>query len=107
MSEEKKGPGFLNGLIWGAAIGAGIVLLVKTKTGKKILKTLSENIKEEGLREVGKLNDMLEEQEDYEAMREEEEMEEMSQNHSNGNGSTINKLKSTTKRFFRGVPKKS
>lgn len=57
--ENNRDSKFLTGFIWGAVIGAGIVFLLGTKKGKKLLKTISE----EG---ISSLSDLLEQTEESE-----------------------------------------
>ncbi|MDO8639819.1 MAG: hypothetical protein Q7R53_02740 [bacterium] len=63
MNNNNHGGGFLNGLLWGAVIGGGLVFLLGTKKGKKIIKVVSE-----GLGDVSDIGKLLEEDEieDYE-----------------------------------------
>ncbi len=42
MNNGHASGGFLNGLVIGVALGAGAYFLIGTKTGKKILKAVSE-----------------------------------------------------------------
>jgi len=58
--------GFMNGLILGILIGAGIVFLFGTKRGKQVLKAITEN----GVESFADLTDILqntefEDEEDY------------------------------------------
>lgn len=59
-SRCNSGGKFMNGLIWGALIGAGLVFLLGTKKGKKLLRYLTE----EGLEGASALADLIEEVED-------------------------------------------
>ena len=118
-NNHHSGNGFMSGLFWGLIIGAGLALLFSTKKGRKILKALTEN----GFEGIAELEDLIEdvtEESDYQepvvsrkAKRVSVEKEEnipVSEEPS-GNGqastSTISKIKSTGKRFFRGVPRRN
>ncbi len=43
MNNNHHGGNFFNGLVVGAAIGAGLFFLLGTKSGKKVVKAISEN----------------------------------------------------------------
>lgn len=114
---NNSGGGFLNGLILGVILGGGAVFLFGTKKGKKLLKTITE----EGLDGIADLEDFIEEV-DYKdrpvrkqktktiPLAEDEKTDTISHLGSNGElkskESTVNKVTSTARRFFRGVPKK-
>ena len=95
---------FFDGFLWGAIIGGGLVFLLSTKKGKKILKTITE----EG---VEGLSEILEAQMDEGDL--EEELEEGKESPEEpvlkGNGVSKNsqskesqeEVKSPRKRFFR------
>ena len=97
---------FFDGFLCGAIMGGGLVFLLGTKKGKKILKMITE----EG---VEGLSEILEEQMDEEEEdAEDEEMDQIVEEPKivKGNGVTSNnsepvesapKLKSIRKRFFR------
>ena len=102
---------FFDGFLWGAIIGGGLVFLLGTKKGKKILKMITE----EG---VGGLSEILQAQMDEGDLEEEEEMENMIETPEepilNGNGVTKNnsepvvpqpEVKKGHKRFFRRASK--
>lgn len=59
---------FFEGFIWGAIIGGGVVFLMGTKKGKKLLKAITQ----EG---VGNLADIIDEGMDEDDYEEEEEIE--------------------------------
>lgn len=43
MEQKQHSSGFLNGLLLGFVLGAGLVLLLTTKKGKQVLRTISED----------------------------------------------------------------
>jgi len=112
---NNHGNKFFDGFLWGAILGGGLVFLLGTKKGKKLLKTITE----EG---VEGLSEILEAQMDEEDLEEDgEEMEdkpsfakaskgkEDEPEKVSGNGlseeKTINESKpSIRKRFFRKKP---
>lgn len=114
-----SGNGFASGLLWGLIIGGALALLFSTKKGRKILKAITEG----GLEGVADLEDLLEEvsgQDEYEKpvikkkvhpvsvppANSEEATTESSEN-GQASESTISRIKSTGKRFFRGVPRRN
>lgn len=98
MNSNSNGGGFSNGFLFGVLLGGGIVFLLGTKKGKKLLKTITE----EGLEGIAELEDFVEDEaEEYE--------EESSHNSSEPvvKASPVEKVVSSTRRLFRGIPKKS
>lgn len=89
MNSNNSGGSFVNGFLWGAIIGAGVVFLLGTKKGKGLLKTITE----EGLEGVSGLSELVEE---YSGNEEEEKLEK------GANG----EKKGEARRFFKGIPKK-
>ncbi|MEK7502459.1 MAG: hypothetical protein AAB609_02950 [Patescibacteria group bacterium] len=97
---------FFDGFLWGAIIGGGLVFILGTKKGKKILKMITE----EG---VEGLSEILEAQMDEGDLEDGEEMENMTEAPEEpllrGNGVSKNsqskesqgEAKSSRKRFFR------
>lgn len=91
--------GFMNGLVLGILIGAGLVFLFCTKRGKQVLKAITEN----GVESFSDLTDILQNTE----FEDEEEFPQ--------DGEVVTPKKATTvrpastarpiKRFFRGVKK--
>lgn len=91
--------GFINGLVLGVIIGAGLVFLFCTKRGKQVLKAITEN----GVESFSDLTDILQNTE----FEDEEEFPQ--------DGEVITPKKTTpvhpasasrpVKRFFRGVKK--
>ena len=67
-NNSNSGSKFINGFLLGALIGAGVVFLLGTKKGKKLLKTISE----EGL---GNISNILEKAEKFEEISNDEEVE--------------------------------
>ncbi len=103
MNNSGNGNRFFDGFLWGAIIGGGLVFLLGTKKGKKLLKTISE----EG---VEGLSELLEEQIDKEEDFENEVPEQVPQiKPSNGNGVvkqtqesvSVKKETKPARRFFR------
>lgn len=94
---SNSGGGFSHGFILGLLLGGGLVFLLGTNKGKKLLKTITE----EGLEGIADLEDFVED----EAMEYEEDV------------STPLPKKETphnasepvvpTRRLFRGIPKKN
>lgn len=97
---ENNNGKFMSGFIWGAIIGGGLVFLLSTKKGKKILKMLSV----EGLESVSKLLENNEEEsidEDDEELTEKDSIGgEPIKKPVNGNGHK------PLRRFFKGISKK-
>ena len=54
MEQQKQSSGFMNGLLIGLVLGAGLVYLLTTKRGKKILHALTE----EGLDSISNMDDL-------------------------------------------------
>lgn len=69
MDQKQSQSGFLNGLLLGLVIGAGLVLLLATKKGKRVLRMISED----GLDSVTSLEDLYEKLE--KALQEDEKHE--------------------------------
>lgn len=118
-SHHCGGTKFMTGLMWGAIIGGGLVFLLGTKKGKSIIKALSE----EGIELSELLGDDEEEeieeiivrpkskahkQESAKAVGETEQEEDNIHQESNGikKASAISKIAKTSRRFFRGTPKR-
>lgn len=103
-NNNHHGGGFMNGFLWGLIIGGGLVFLLGTKKGKKIVKVISE-----GLEEASELGNLLEEEE-----LEEDEEPEPTRSTQTSNGETkpeesqsvTETIASHTKRFFKGIPKR-
>ncbi len=101
---NNNGSKFFDGLLWGAILGGGLVFLLGTKKGKKILKMITE----EG---VEGLSEILEAQMGREDLGEDEEdIDEVIERPSmSGNGVSKDpqskepeeEIKSVRKRFFR------
>lgn len=109
QNDSSKGGGFFNGFLLGALIGGGAVFLLGTKKGKKLLKIITEG----GLEGISEIEDVIED------MQEEKELDQIQQQpipHGNGltkkdtvseeTQSPLSKLKTTGKRFFKGIPKR-
>lgn len=116
---HEKGSNFTTGFLLGLLLGIGITLLVVTKKGRRLLKTLTE----EGLENMKDLRTKLKEAESiidedlyYDEMEEQSDVPvkpkpspapvhivsspAVEKSHVNG-------VKKHAKRFFRGIPKKS
>lgn len=89
MNSNNSSGSFVNGFLWGAIIGAGVVFLLGTKKGKGLLKTITE----EGLEGVSGLSELVEE---YNADEEELEKE--------ANGEKEEEV--PARRFFKGIQRK-
>ncbi|SRR5258706_6005189 len=122
MEEEKHNHsnGFMNGLVLGAILGAGAVFLLGTKTGKKLLKAVSE----EGMEAMSDLKGVLENEMDEDQEDEEMISSPLSHIHDHRVPPTQPEFEHThndgfdyeehhvipvkhIKRFFRGTPKKN
>lgn len=128
-SRCNSGGKFMNGLIWGALIGAGLVFLLGTKKGKKLLRYLTE----EGLEGASALSDLIEEVEDEPLVikpkvktsthatngkavhhelknREQEEIEENSsalEKITSSSQSVVKNVGGHARRFFKGIPRRN
>lgn len=101
---NNSGSKFFDGFLWGAIIGGGVVFLLGTKKGKRLLKTVTEE-GVEGLSEIleAQMGDDLSDEEIEES--EDEEIETDSAEEST-NGAAKNNLKKTVtrsapRRFFK------
>src|SRR5579859_1325299 len=93
---------FMNGFVTGALLGGGLVFLFGTKTGKKLLKIISE----EGLENMSSLSELLEDK-FADGMTVEEEGEVIgTTDEKDDEPSSVGKIQSSAKHFFRGVKKK-
>lgn len=98
MDSNNSGGSFLNGFLWGAIIGAGVVFLLGTKKGKRLLKTITE----EGLEGVSGLSELVEE---YSA--DEEEKQEKGLNGEKGEEKSFaQNFVAPARRFFKGIPRR-
>ncbi len=57
-NESSHGGNFFQGFLWGAILGGGIVFLLGTKKGKKLLKTITE----EGLENITDIGELVEDE---------------------------------------------
>ena len=99
-----QGSKFVNGFLLGALIGAGVVFLLGTKKGKRLLKTISE----EGL---GNISNILEKAEKLEEIDEGEEVEKViAQKKITQAEDELEdqpeEMRPKVKRFFRGISKR-
>ncbi len=87
----------MSGFLWGAILGGGVVFLLGTKRGKKLLKKVTE----EGLEGISQIEELVEEGNDEEKATEQ---------HSNGelknHESVVGKITKSTKRLFKGIQKR-
>lgn len=98
MNSNNSGGSFVNGFLWGAIIGAGVVFLLGTKKGKKLLKTITE----EGLEGVSGLSELVEE---YSADEEEKQEKDLN-GEKEKEKSFVQNFAAPARRFFKGIPKK-
>ncbi|MBI2431053.1 MAG: hypothetical protein HYV39_03500 [Candidatus Levybacteria bacterium] len=87
MNSNNNGGGFSHGFLLGIIIGGGVVFLLGTKKGKKLLKTITE----EGLEGIAELEDLVED----EALEQED------------TPPAESKSEESPRRLFKGIPKKS
>lgn len=116
-TQNGKNNGFGSGFLLGLLFGVALTLLLVTKKGRKLLRTLSEegfeNVK--GFRQRLRDADLVIDEDLYaddledesivstpETVKEQKIEEAVKPAASNGNG-----VKKTAKKFFRGIPKKS
>lgn len=115
MDHENKhgGSGFFNGFILGLLVGAGLVFLFGTAKGKRVLQMLLEQVEENT--ELSELLEIPEGEEDeyFDAIEEEPEMEladepeeDIRHEFQNGHKHEEHKPAAKVKRFFRGPSKK-
>lgn len=123
---NNRGGSFFAGFLWGIIIGAALVFFLGTKKGKRLLKIISEEGLE--LSEIlgaDDLEDIIEEDEyvapkkktknsvqTKESIRQaqdelvEEPSEITEESQVKSNGSSIKKIASSGRRFFRGIKRK-
>ena len=109
MHEHEHKGGFLNGLILGLLIGAGLVFLFGTNKGKKLLQMLLDQVEENT--ELSELLEMPEEEEEMVGIEEEPEYAETPEDKEERATSNIKEEKTQrtvakVKRFFKSAPKK-
>lgn len=117
--------GFFSGFLWGAFLGAGAVLLLNTKKGKRLLKTLTE----EGADGIANLEELITEvigeKEEEIATPKEKSAHSKSAKHTNGEAKyqtvqgearsaakvteipIVQKILTPPRRFFKGIKKKA
>ncbi len=100
MNNNENGGKFLNGFLWGALLGGGVVFLLGTKKGKKLLKTITE----EGLDGIAGLEDFVEDEVDE---YEEPVVVKSKPKEPSKTVETQDEVVSSTRRLFKGIPKKS
>jgi gas vesicle protein len=114
-NHHKSGNNFLAGFVLGAVVGAGLVFLVGTKKGKKILKSLSE----EGMENISQILERADKAVGMDEFEEDEEDASPKTKPSNSNkkqplsgrlddikDEVISTVKPKAKRFFRGISKR-
>ncbi len=105
---HNNGSGFLNGLVLGAILGAGLVFFLGTKRGKE----LAEEVKEKGLSVFDDFEEVFSEiEEDAPPTVPPPAAETPQSSTTNGNGSSqppsyIEALQAQGRRFFHGIPKR-
>ncbi len=104
MNNNDSGGNFFNGLLLGALIGGGVVFLLGTKKGKKLLKTITE----EGLEGMSQFEDFVEDEGD--AYEEEPVIVKSKQKEPSGVVETKDETNASSggqiKRLFKGIHRK-
>lgn len=98
MENNNSGNKFFSGFLWGAIIGGGLVFLLSTKKGKKLLQLISDKGLE-GLSGLISDNEILDDEYD-----EDEDLEKASSPKAPADKRTNGETK--IKRFFKGISKK-
>lgn len=103
-NNSNSGGKFVNGFLLGALIGVGVVFLLGTKKGKKVLKTISE----EGLSSIPNI---LEKVEKFEDIDEDQEVERVTPQKKatpaeDELGDESEDVRPKVKRFFKGISKR-
>lgn len=111
MNNNNNSNKFLNGFLLGALIGGGIVFLLNSKKGKKILKIISEGGLDNISDLLSKQEELVTDDEDEEFVEDKESNSSKSQNtikHTNGETkqNPESEKKPLVKRFFRGISRK-
>ncbi len=121
-NKKQSGGKFISGFFWGAVIGAGVVVFLKTQKGKDILKKFSD----EGLDQLSQLtnmDEMIEEEEEEQGNQRINQMPESTEGikilhvhtgqvdadntkTTNNISETKDKVKKQSKKFFKGLSKK-
>lgn len=113
MNERHSGGGFFNGFILGLLVGAGLVFLLGTNKGKKVLQMLLDQVEENSA--ISELLEIPDDEEEemmgIEAEEEEEpefEKVEVEKPHVQAphEEEKPHKVTAKVKRFFKGAPKK-
>lgn len=116
-SNQGHSGGFFSGFLWGALLGAGAVLLLNTKKGKKLLKSLTDE-GADGLSNLEEfIADVVEEHEGQKSVPQEKKAE-AKKPPKRTNGETRSHVKvtetpvvqevlSSPRRFFKGIKKKA
>lgn len=101
MENNNSGNKFFSGFLWGAIIGGGLVFLLSTKKGKKLLQLISDKGLE-GLSSLISDNEILNDEydEDEDLAESDKKVNEEANKNTNHNGET------KIKRFFKGISKK-
>jgi hypothetical protein len=99
MREEHHGGGFVNGFVLGLLVGAGIVFLLGTSKGKKILQMLLDQVEENTA--ISELLEMPEDDDEFVA-----DMEEDMPVKAKAIEQKPQRAVAKVKRFFKGAPKK-
>lgn len=117
---NNRGGSFFAGFLWGIIIGAALVFFIGTKKGKRLLKVISEEgLELSELLGADDLEDIVEDTEyvpqKKKAKKPVQKLEDITEEQSEvieepqvkSNGSTIKKIASSGRRFFRGIPKRN
>lgn len=101
MENNNSGNKFFSGFLWGAIIGGGLVFLLSTKKGKRLLQLISDKGLE-GLSSLISDNEILNDEydEDEELGESDKPADREVKENTNHNGET------KIKRFFKGISKK-
>lgn len=106
-NNNRSGNNFFSGFILGALVGAAVVFLLGTKTGKKILKAISEEGSENIANLLNKINKSVDLQD--EVFEDDPIFADASVDKSAGKGNktekrvVIEEKPRVTRRFFRGI----
>lgn len=99
-NNSNSGSKFTNGFLLGALIGAGLMFLLGTKKGKKLLKAFSE----EGLDNI---SNILDKADKFEEINDDEEVEKaIPQKNSEAEDEASEGVKPKARRFFRGITRR-
>ncbi|MEK7518204.1 MAG: hypothetical protein AAB583_06705 [Patescibacteria group bacterium] len=98
-NNSNSGSKFFNGFLLGALIGGGIVFLLGTKKGKKLLKAISE----EGL---GNISNILDEADNLQDIDDIEDVDKVMPQKNSITEDQTSEAKPKVRRFFRGITRR-